>query len=238
VPHLVLACRVASAAVVVACNTDVAATLRVAGAEPRLVGHGVDVARFRPAPPARRPALRLLAVGRLVEKKGFDVLVEAMAHLGEDVRLTIVGDGPHQARLMAAVRRQGLGGRVTMMGTTTHDELPAMYAAADVIVVPSRVDRREDRDGLPNVVLEAMACGRPVVASDVAAIGTAVRGGVTGLLVPPEDPRALAEAIDVLHRDPVWRIRMGAQARADAVAHRGLDASAAAFIDTLERAYG
>jgi glycosyltransferase involved in cell wall biosynthesis len=233
-----LARRAAAAVVVVACNSDVAITLRAAGAMPRLVGHGVDVERFRPTAPTVTPGLRLLAVGRLVEKKGFDVLVDAAARIDPTVSLTIVGDGPEREHLRASIDRHRLGERVVLAGRITHDELPAHYAAADVVVVPSRVDRSDDRDGLPNVVLEAMAAGRPVIASHVAAIRTAVRDGQTGLLVPPDDPGALAEAIHVLHQDPPRRHGFGRRARTDAVAHHRLGRCAERLIATLERAYG
>ena len=97
--------------------------------------------------------------------------------------------------------------------------------------------QRDDRDGLPNVVLEAMACGRPVVASDVAAIATAVIDGVTGVLVPAERPRALAGAIDGLAADDVGRARLGRRARLHAERHHGLDGCSAHLVHTLERAY-
>jgi glycosyltransferase involved in cell wall biosynthesis len=233
-----LARRAAAAVVVVACNADVAITLRAAGTVPRLVGHGVDVERFTPTAPTMAPGLRLLAVGRLVEKKGFDVLVDAATRIDPAVSLTIVGDGPERERLRASIDRHQLGERVALAGRITHEELPAHYAAADVVVVPSRVDRNDDRDGLPNVVLEAMAAGRPVIASDVAAIRTAVRDGQTGLLVRPDDPGALAAAIHVLHHDPTRRHSFGRQARTDAVAHHRLGRCAEHLIATLERAYG
>ena len=162
----------------------------------RLVPHGVDVARF--APRARGHAagtLRALAVGRLVEKKGFDVALAAIAQLGGAVSLRIVGAGPDEARLRRLAARWGLGAAVDFAGRRTHDELPQEYADADVVVVPSVIDCRGDRDGLPNVVLEAMASGRAVVASDVAAVSDAVEHDVTGLLFPPGDAAALADAL-------------------------------------------
>ena len=166
---------------------------------------GAGAARRRPRPlPAharRRPAasaLRLLAVGRLVEKKGFDVLVEAIARLDGAASLRIVGEGPQRARLEARDRRRpGWAGRVELAGARTHDR-----PAGRVRAPPTSSSCRRwstpsgDRDGLPNVVLEAMASGRPVVASDVGAISSAVVDGVTGLLVPPGDPARLREALD------------------------------------------
>jgi glycosyltransferase involved in cell wall biosynthesis len=232
-----LAGRAAGAAVVVACNEDVAATLRAAGARPRLVGHGVDTCRFRP-PPVEPDGTALLAVGRLVEKKGFDVLLRALARSATARRLDVVGDGPERERLGALVARLGLGGRVRFRGRLTHRELPAAYAAAGVVVVPSRLDRSGDRDGLPNVVLEAMASGRPIVASDVAAIGTAVHDGATGLLVAPDDPTCLAAALDRLAADDGLRRRLGRRARCAAVAEHELGSCGARLAGVLEVAYG
>ena len=130
----------------------------------------------------------MLAVGRLVAKKGFDVLVEAAARVERPFRLRIVGEGPEREALERRISSAGLGGRIELCGPRTHAELPGEYASADLVVVPSVVDPTGDRDGLPNVVLEAMACARPVVASDVAAIATAVTPGETGLLVPASRP--------------------------------------------------
>jgi glycosyltransferase involved in cell wall biosynthesis len=233
-----LAARAAGAAVVVACNADVAASLVAVGAQPELVGHGVDTHRFRPRRGDRGDGTRLLAVGRLVEKKGFDLLLHALARTRVPWRLDVVGDGPELGRLVALVERLGLGGRVRFRGRLTHSCLPAAYAVADVVVVPARVDRHGDRDGLPNVVLEAMACARPVVASDVAAIATAVGDNDTGLLVPPEDPDRLAAALDRLAADGELRRRLGRRARAVAVADHELAACGERFTRVLERAYG
>lgn len=238
VPAGVLAERAAGAAVVVSCNADAAAAIEAAGTTPRLVRHGVDLDRFRPVPPPAGAVTELLAVGRLVEKKGFDVLVAALALVDRPFRLRLVGDGPERPAVEAAVARLGLGDRVALLGRRTHDELPALYAAADVVVVPSVVDANRDRDGLPNVVLEAMASGRPVVASDVAAVGTAVRPGLTGLLVPPRRPDALAAALVRLLDDPEERGRLGAAARAEAEARFDLLDCSRELRRTFERFYG
>ncbi|MDH4364659.1 MAG: glycosyltransferase family 4 protein, partial [Acidimicrobiia bacterium] len=131
---------------------------------------------------------------------------------------------------------------VELIGRRTHDELPALYAGADAVVVPSVVDRAGDRDGLPNVVLEAMAAGRPVVASTVAAIPCAVvvDGGEadTGLLVPPADPAALRLVLRTLCLDPARRHQLGGNARHRAEAHFDLGRCSAAWVDLLARAHG
>jgi len=215
--------RARRAACVVACNTDVAAEFATSGAQVHLVPHGIDLRRFVPSPPPCNSPVRLLGVGRLVAKKGFDVLVSAVAHLPIPCRLNIVGEGPERSRLAGLIEWLGLTGSVTLCGSRSHTELPHDYAGADIVVVPSIVDETGDRDGLPNVVLEAMASGRPVVASDVGAMRSAVVNGATGALVPPGDALALAAAIERLAGVPDLRKRMGRSGRALAEREFNLD---------------
>jgi glycosyltransferase involved in cell wall biosynthesis len=234
-----LAERAGAARGVLTCNTETAAELRAAGVVPRLVPHGVDVARFAGAPPRapRGDRLRVLAVGRLVEKKGFPVLLRALARLDGGAGLRIVGTGPQEARLRRDIDALGLGSVVELVGPRTHRNLPAEYAAADVVAVPSVVDGGGDRDGLPNVVLEAMACGRAVVASDVAAVSDAVLPERTGLLVPPGDAAALAEALRRLGDDGELRRALGESARRRAVACYDLIRCTRALCRELEALY-
>jgi glycosyltransferase involved in cell wall biosynthesis len=235
-----LLARARRAACVVACNADVARALADDQTRIHLVPHGVDRTRFRPTAPrvsgeSRR--LRLLAVGRLVEKKGFDVLVRALARLDDASELRIVGDGPERDRLQRLANATGVNTRVAFVGRCTHHDLPAEYAGADVVVVPSVVDRSGDRDGLPNVVLEAMASARPVVATRVGAIASAVQHGVTGLLVDARSPAALTAALRQLAGHPERRLEMG-QRGAEAAA-RGYDLGRCArhFAESIEAAY-
>ena len=229
--------RAADAACVAACNPDVAAEVGAAGGEATLLPHGVDVARFRPSPEPPEPPIALLAVGRLVPKKGFDVLVDAVARLEVPFRLRIVGEGPERRRLARRIARAGLVDVVTLEEPLTHDELPKTYQAAHVVVVPSVRDAAGDRDGLPNVVLEALACGRTVVASDIAAVGTAVRHDETGLLVPPGDAAALAAAIEHAASSPDLRSRLGRAGRACVEQKFDLEACTARLAQHLEAAY-
>jgi glycosyltransferase involved in cell wall biosynthesis len=233
-----LARRARAAARVIACNRDVAHELRRTGATVHLIPHGVDLRRFRPAPPPAPEPLRLLAVGRLVEKKGFEVLVEAVRRLPVPFCLRVVGDGPLQERLARAVAAVGAGDRIELLGPRTHDELPGEYARAHALVVPSVEDSTGDRDGLPNVILEAMASGRPVVASAIAGIPSAISDGDTGLLVPPGDPVALRKALERLAGDPSLRARAGAAARARVERDFELASCAARLRRCLEGAYG
>jgi glycosyltransferase involved in cell wall biosynthesis len=209
-----LAERAHKAACVVACNTDVAREIERTGARVHLLPHGVDLSRFRPRPAPADGTPRLLAVGRLVEKKGFHVLVEAAARLKSPFRLRIVGEGTERGRLRDLIEAHELSDRVTLDGALTHAELPAAYADSHAVVVPSVEDRTGDRDGLPNVVLEAMACARPVVASEISAVGSAVTHEETGLLVPPADAAALAAALERLADARPLRERLGRNGRA------------------------
>jgi glycosyltransferase involved in cell wall biosynthesis len=204
-----LAERARKAACVVACNPDVAHEIEQTGARIHLLPHGVDLQRFQPQTCEASGPLRVLAVGRLVEKKGFHILLAALSAVTAPFSLRIVGDGPERERLLHLIEINSLKDRVTLGDSMTHAELPEIYAQSDVVVVPSILDRSGDRDGLPNVVLEAMACARAVVASDISAIGTAVTNEVTGLLVPPTDPLALAAAIDRLSGNPDFRFSLG-----------------------------
>ncbi len=213
-PRPVLVERARAARTVLTCNHETAAELRAAGVEPAVLPHGVDLSRFAPAtgPAAAAPgrAMRVLAVGRLVEKKGFGVLVRAL-HQVDDATARLLGSGPLEGPLRTAAA--ALGDRVELAGVRTHAELPVEYQTADVVVVPSVVDSAGDRDGLPNVLLEAMASGCAVVASDVAAVGDAVRDGHSGLLVPPGDAAALAAALRRLRDDEQLRVALGTAAR-------------------------
>jgi glycosyltransferase involved in cell wall biosynthesis len=204
------------AACVVACNADVAHELDGSGAAVQIVPHGVDLDRFRPRPSSAAPIFRLLAVGRLVEKKGFDVMLDALATVPVAWRLRLVGDGPERERLTEQARKLGIADWVSFLGAMTHDAVPSEYSQADALVVPSVLDRSGDRDGLPNVVLEAMASGVAIVATDIGAIPSAIRDGDTGLLVPARDRVALAAALAHLGRDPDLRRSLGNSARESA----------------------
>ncbi|HEX8068774.1 MAG TPA: glycosyltransferase [Pyrinomonadaceae bacterium] len=233
----VLTERAQRAACVVACNTDVAQEFARTGARVHLLPHGVDLARFRPRPAPAQGPLRLLAVGRLVEKKGFHVLVAAAARLKIPFRLRIVGEGPERARLSALIETHGLQDAVTLDGALTHAELPAAYAAAHAFVAPSVQDSSGDRDGLPNVVLEAMASARPVVASSISAVGCAVAHAETGLLVPPGDARELAAALEHLAARPALRAELGRNARARVERDYEVGACTARFHQLLTSVY-
>ena len=210
----VLSARARKAACVVACNRDVAHELQSSGAQVHLVPHGVDLERFTPQPFPETRALQLLAVGRLVEKKGFHILIQAAARLRVPFQLEIIGEGPEEKCLTELIHTYGLESKVRLCGPKTHQDLPVAYSRAHVLVAPSIVDQTGDRDGLPNVVLEAMACGRPVIASEIAALGSAVIHEQTGLLTAPGNSESLASAIELMANRQSMLGELGTRARA------------------------
>lgn len=230
-----LGSRARRAACVIACNPDVAGAL--AGARAHVVPHGVDLGRFAVTEEPSTPPVRLLAVGRLVEKKGFDVLIDALSRVDEAVTLRVIGDGPALAHLASRAAALGLARRVTFAGACTHTELPREYAMAHMVVVPSVVDSTGDRDGLPNVLLEAMASGRAVIGTRVGAIAGAIEDGKNGLLIEPRSPVSLARAISCLAASPERRASIGYRARHFVERQYDLGSCTKCFADLLGGAY-
>jgi glycosyltransferase involved in cell wall biosynthesis len=173
---------------------------------------GVDAAQFAPTPSARRPGpLRLLSVGRLAPAKGQLLLVQACARLHRDglpFELTVVGDGPDRARLQREVGRMGLAGRVRFTGALNQAEVQAELARADAFVLPSLAE------GIPVVLMEAMASGLPCVTTPVNGIPELIQHDRTGLLAAPGDPQALAEQLARLLTDAGLRERLATAGRA------------------------
>ncbi len=180
---------------------------------------GIDVAQFpfrRREAPSGRPA-RLLAIGRMTAKKGFGHLIEAvrlLAASGRPITLALVGDGPQQPSLQAQVETAGLSEIVHFRAVVPHAEVPALMDGADVLVAPSLTDPSGDREGIPNVLKEAMACGLPVVATRHSGIPDLIEDGVEGLLAPEADAPALANRIAQLLDDPALSVRLSSAARA------------------------
>lgn len=141
---------------------------------------------------------RILAVGRFVRTKGFPFLLSAMARLKREnfpVRLTLVGDGSWRGRLERMIKRLGLEDLVSLPGFVPNDSMPRLMENHHILAVPSVVHNNGDRDGIPNVIMEALSFGLPVVATDVCGISEIIRNGETGFLVPQRDSQALASSI-------------------------------------------
>jgi len=186
--------------------------------------HGLDLDRFAPPPlgdskadgsdPAR-PVI-VLSVGRAVEKKGYDDLLAALALLppGLAWRFVHIGGGALAKRLKRQARRRGLGHRIEWRGARPQPEVLAAYREADLFVLAAKIGKDADRDGLPNVLMEAQSQRLACVATRLPGIAELIDDGRTGELVPPGDPPALAAALGALIRDPARRTRLAAAGEA------------------------
>jgi glycosyltransferase involved in cell wall biosynthesis len=184
--------------------------------------HGLDLRRFgafegtRPGRTGNGAAdcLRLLTVGRTVPKKGFDTLLEALALLPSELcwRLSHIGSGSEAEALKTLAARLGIADRIDWRGTLDQPEVLRAYRDADLFVLPCRIAENGDRDGLPNVLMEAASQRMACVSTAVSGIPEFITDGVEGLLVPPDDPPALAAALLRAARDPALRETLGRNA--------------------------
>jgi glycosyltransferase involved in cell wall biosynthesis len=179
--------------------------------------------------------LRLLFVGRLVQRKGVDVLLRAIACAPTTDRLSlwVVGDGPERRSLEALAAALGVLDRVAFFGFVSREELEDRYTECDVVVLPAVVDAKGDTEGLGVVLLEGSSHGKPVIASEAGGIVDIVRPGETGLLVPPGDVNALAAAIEALRADPERAAMLGRAGKR----HVEREFSWSTIIDRLELVY-
>ncbi len=240
------AARLTAAEIVLPCNAAAARALErgcpALASRLRLAPHGLDAAAFpwtarRPGPP-----WRLLAVGRLVPKKGFDRLVAACARLEEEglaFTCAIVGEGPERRALARRIRALDLGQRVTLLGARDPAEVARLMAEAHALLVPCVVASDGDRDGVPNALLEGLLTGLPVVATRTGSIDEVVSDGVTGRF-SDDDPRELAGAVRALLADYGEALRMGRTGR-ERVLQRGArhdqgEVLARLFAGTADRA--
>ncbi len=226
-----------------ATNRDYLAQLAPPG-RVELVYHGLDLDRFAAdtRPPSSRDGCSaddpvvLLSVGRLVEKKGTDVLLEALSLLpaGLHWRLVHVGGGPLRKDLEHKAAMLGLAERIRWCGAMAQAQVLALYRSADLFALASRIAEDGDRDGLPNVLMEAQSQGLACVASDVSAIHELIIDGQTGMLVPPQQPQALAQALRQLIQDPERRSQLGQAGRIRVAARFGMQSN----IAQLARKFG
>jgi glycosyltransferase involved in cell wall biosynthesis len=177
--------------------------------------NGLDLEQFRfQLPVARAP--HVVAVGRLVEKKGFADLVDACAILKarrSEFSCAIIGTGPLEIELREQIDRLGLVGTIELLGPRPQYEIVQLVQSAAVLAAPCVVGEDGNRDGLPTVLLEAMALGTPCVSTDVTGIPEVVRDGETGLLIPQHDPGALANELERLLTEPELGVNLAVHAR-------------------------
>jgi glycosyltransferase involved in cell wall biosynthesis len=234
---------------VTACSDDLRTRAVALGADAdrcETVPYGVDAERFRPDAEARarirerlgmddRDPL-LFAAGRFVRKKGFEYLIEAAGMLASrwpTLKLVLGGAGDLDAEFRERAAAAGVADRVLFPGVLHHDDIARFLAAADIAVVPSVRDDSGNVDGLPNVVMESLASGTPLVATTAGGISAVAHDGVDAILVAERDATGLADRIDLLLRQPESRAALGARARGAIVRGHGWNRVA----EALERAY-
>ncbi|WP_343560917.1 glycosyltransferase family 4 protein [Kiloniella sp. b19] len=214
--------------------------LRGLAAEPDkvdLVYHGLDFNRFDreqaavvadgAEQPDKGPVV-ILSVGRAVPKKGYDLILKALAQLPAELdwRFVHIGGGSLSKSLMAQAEELGLQDRIDWMGAQSQQTVLAQYRSSDIFVLASRITEDGDRDGLPNVLMEAQSQGLACLATEISAIPELLVEGETGLMVPPEDPERLAGALERLVRSRELRNRLGSagqkRVRAEFTMDRGI----------------
>lgn len=184
-----------------------------------LIYHGLDLRRFPPAKDRKHvrdgagtgDPVQIVTVGRAVEKKGLDTLIDALALLPNKLnwRWTHIGGGVLSDQLKAQVETLGLGSKVTFMGSQPQAEVIAKYRASDMFVLPCRIAADGDRDGLPNVLVEAASQELACISTPISGIVEMFEHEKNGLLVAPDQSRDLALAIERLAKDPSLRARLG-----------------------------
>ena len=214
---------------------------RLDGARLPVVRCGVDLGEFAPTGRVAGPKLRILTVGRLIEKKGFDLLLRALAGLPADLpdlECLIMGGGDDADALAALCAELGLEDRVTFAGAVPNHAVRDQLRDADLFVLPCRVARSGDRDGIPVVLMEAMASGVPVIAGDIPSIRELVRDGASGLLVAPGAVDPLVDAVARLASDASLRAELAAGGRARVEEEFSLRRNVARIARSIGEAHG
>jgi glycosyltransferase involved in cell wall biosynthesis len=186
---------------------------------------------------AERDPRLIMSVAQLWERKGLRYLVEACGVLrdrGTEFRCEIVGDGPQRDELRSLIKRLDLGDRVVLTGPQPFPEVVRRYRQASVFVLPCIVTDEGDRDGIPNVILEAMASRLPVVSTPVSGIPEVIREGDTGLTVPERDPTAYADAVQGLAADPALASQLAERANELVRAEFDMERNVGRLLDQFE----
>jgi glycosyltransferase involved in cell wall biosynthesis len=239
--------EICSAAEFVAAETDYSRDLLRqrcpnSAAKIHRVYNGMDLERF----PATHEISddttpRIISIGRLVAFKGFEYLIDACAELAQrDLEFTceIIGDGPLRGDLESRIRKLNLSNRVHLLGSLSQGAVLKKLRSADIFALASVVDSQGASDVFPTVIIEAMAAARPVVSTCLAGIPESVVHGKTGLLAPPEDTMALAEALSRLIKDAKLRLDYGRAGRARVEQHFRIEQTVAPLIELLQKSPG
>ncbi len=213
-----------------------------------LLYHGLDLSRF-PAPKRHSNAnaddrnnvdknniVRLISVGRAVNKKGYDVLLKALSELPETLcwNFIHIGGGPLLERLKQQAAALEIEHKINWLGAKRFEQVLVQYQQADVFILASRIDSDGDRDGLPNVLMEAMSQALPCIGTNISGIPEIIEDQVNGILVPPEDTSALAQAIIRLIQSPELRIKLGKQGRQTVRNTFSLDANIGRLVERFK----
>lgn len=230
--------KIEAARFVVTCTEKNAEFLRGLGASTpvHVVRHGLPLGRYRPEGPPRA-GFRVLSTARLVPKKGLPTLLHACALLAADgvpVECRILGEGPMRAELESLTRRLGLDERVRFPGFVPQSEVIEQLRWASMVVLPSVELATGDRDGVPNALVEALAMSVPVITTAVSAITELVADGEQGLLVPPNDVRALAEAMRRVGESSELSGRLGRGGRERVLATYDMDRTTSRMVELLD----
>ena len=217
------------------------------------VYNGMDLTRFPapgeeaagPAGPSRTGIapypVHIISIGRLVAFKGFEYLIDACADLarrGLEFSCEIIGDGPLRGDLEARIRRLKLSDQVHLLGSLSQGTVLERLGSADIFALASVTDKQGASDVFPTVIIEAMAAARPIVSTRLAGIPESVVNGETGLLIPPEDTMALAEALSRLIEDAKLRVHYGRAGRARIEQHFRIERTVAPLIELLQKTPG
>jgi colanic acid/amylovoran biosynthesis glycosyltransferase len=210
-----------------------------------LVYHGLDLARFPPPPPPRpardgkNEAVTVMSVGRAVEKKGYELLLDALTMLpaGLNWRFVHIGGGDLAPKLKAKAGKLGLSDRIEWRGSRDQREVIEELRNADIFVLPSRIAADGDRDGLPNVLMEAASQDLPILSTRISSIPEFIENGVHGVLVAP-DPAEIAAALAAMIANPAGRATMASAARKRLVESFGADAGIDTLVSRLQAGLG
>ena len=205
-----------------------------------LAYHGLDVTRFSPVSKTQQSDVpSILSVGRFCEKKGFPYLLKAcytLKQVGQSFHCNIVGYGPLENSIRQQISTLGLEEHITLVGKLTQDQLIKYYQKADIFVLPCLVTDDGDRDGIPNVLLEAMAMEIPVISTDISGISELVQSNQNGILIPEKDSLSLAQALEALMRQPELGTTLGKAGRLTVLEKFGLTRNVGAVKDWLLQA--
>lgn len=203
-----------------------------------IVRCGVDTTKYQTTAAPANEMLEVLGVGRLVEKKGFDVLIGAagrLAEMGVPIRVRIAGGGPELKKLSELVDALDDSASVELLGETDNDRVMELMNEADVFALPCRVAKSGDRDGIPVVLMEAMARGRCVISGDLETIRELIEDDVSGVMIPPGDLGALVDVLGALTSDRQRVDELGRAARKRIEEEFDLQSNAQRIVETMRR---